>query len=145
MTCRSDRRRTTRADARGQGGFSLLETIVAFTILTLMFMAANATFGRGLQGLSAGQERLRMTILAESILAQYPYGLVSDSGTRGALSWTVTSVPYGQDLDADGKGATALPGALPRLSFVTVSVMNRDRPAHRAVEISTLMAAEHGP
>jgi general secretion pathway protein I len=56
--------------AKSQGGFSLLETLVAFTILALSVGVLLRIFGGGAQMTSKADEHARAVTLAESLLVE---------------------------------------------------------------------------
>lgn len=82
-----------------QRGFSLLEVLVAFTIMALSLGALYATLGGSLRSVARAGDVSRAALLAESLLAFYrqvPEGGIDVSGASedGALTWRVRSDPF---------------------------------------------------
>ena len=84
------------------GGFSLLEVLVAFTILAMLLAALFQVFSSGLHAARAGDRVTRATVIAQSRLAAV--GLeqpllegVSSGSTDDAYHWRVTVGEYLDD------------------------------------------------
>ncbi len=84
------------------GGFSLLEVLVAFTILAMLLAALFQVFSSGLHAARAGDRFTRATVIAQSRLAAV--GLeqpllegVSSGSTDDAYHWRVTVGEYLDD------------------------------------------------
>jgi len=83
-------------------GFSLLEVLVAFTILAMLLGALFQVFSGGLRAASAGERYTRATVIAQSRLAalgaEQPLREGVFSGTTDdAYGWRVTVSPYLDD------------------------------------------------
>ncbi len=87
---------------RGCRGFSLLEVLVAFTILAMLLGALFQVFNGGLRAAHSGDRYTRATVIAQSHLAalgvEQPLreGVLSGT-TDGAYHWRVTVSPYFDD------------------------------------------------
>jgi general secretion pathway protein I len=107
-------------------GFSLLEVLVAFTILALTVTALFRLFSGALTNVSAAEQASRAVLVAESVLAQAASGTLREgasSGTadEGRVSWTAQVTPYqppGVDPELE-KASEVVPQ---RLFRVTVNV-----------------------
>ncbi len=103
---------------RRQAGFSLLEVVVAFSILAFSLGVLYQAFGRGLGNLALSGRHGRAVVLAESILARHagarPLREGRTEGSDGPFRWRVEVAPH------DG-GATGLRLFRPYRLEVTVS------------------------
>jgi general secretion pathway protein I len=85
---------------RAARGFSLLEVLVAFVILSLVATALFRLFGGSLANVGAADDYSRALIVAESALAEaggaQPLREGSSSGSvdDGRYAWTATVAPY---------------------------------------------------
>ncbi|MCK5366299.1 MAG: prepilin-type N-terminal cleavage/methylation domain-containing protein [Gammaproteobacteria bacterium] len=83
-------------------GFSLLEVLVAFTILAMLLGALFQVFSGGLRAARSGDQYTRATVIAQSRLAavgvEQPLREGVSSGTDdGPYHWRVTVSPYLDD------------------------------------------------
>jgi prepilin-type N-terminal cleavage/methylation domain-containing protein len=75
-------------------GFSLLEVLVAMSILAVAMSSLYQAYGAGVRGLSAMDQHLQARLLAQSVLAEqtqsrkYVPGTVK--GRQGPYAWTLT-------------------------------------------------------
>lgn len=90
-----------RADPRcGQAGFSLLEVLVAFVILSLVATALFGLFSRALNNASAADDYSRAVLVAESAMAEAASARPLREATRqgsvddGRIEWTSRIAPY---------------------------------------------------
>jgi len=132
---------------RTQGGFSLLEVLVAFVILSLVVTALFALFGGALRNASTSEEWSRALLVAQSRLAEaasaQPLKEGSAAGTEpdGRISWQTAVAPYvapnpNPDLDR------ASDAMLTRLYRVSVEVRyTGDNGRPRTFGLSTLKLA----
>ena len=88
---------------RQAAGFTLLELVVAITLLALVLSALMPALQQGLSGLGRGSERAEALTLARSLLAvpsvdggQQPVE-ESTSGKSGEFEWSVSREPYLED------------------------------------------------
>ena len=86
-----------------QGGFSLLEVLVAFAILSISLGVLLQVFATGLRNASVADDYTRATLYAESILAAYGREAPLSEGVREGpindqFSWRGTVSAYTEDV-----------------------------------------------
>lgn len=128
-------------------GFTLVETLVAMTLLALLFGALLPVFQNGLAVLGRGDDQVRAVQLAQSLLARDAASLPADtdvpvparsSGEEGRYAWSVVREPYVH-------GDDALPLATRSgLTLVRVTALVTWAANEHGVRLSTL-ALEHAP
>jgi general secretion pathway protein I len=97
---RLPRRRRSDCPERPAGGFSLLEVLVAFVILSLVATAVFRLFSGALGNASAADDYSRAALVAESVLAEaaaaQPLREATQSGSAddGRIAWTTKVAPY---------------------------------------------------
>ncbi|MFO1395935.1 MAG: type II secretion system protein [Burkholderiales bacterium] len=113
--------------ARRHRGFSLIEVLVAFVILSLVATALFRLFSASLNNASAAEGYSRAVLVAESRLdaaaAQQPLKEAEDRGTDddGRIAWQTRVEPYVvPDLDRDLERASE--GLAMRMLRITVDV-----------------------
>jgi general secretion pathway protein I len=84
---------------RSQGGFSLLEILVAFTLFAMAMAVLMQIFSRGVNGASIADHYARATMYAESKLANVGIELplkegVSSGKFEDGFAWEVMIRPY---------------------------------------------------
>ena len=87
---------------RRQSGFSLLEILVAFSILALALGVLLQSFSTGMRGVTQSELYSRATLLAESLFAQAGRDeAMLDGELRGEFDdtfrWRVSLTPYETD------------------------------------------------
>lgn len=80
-------------------GFSLLEVLVAFVVLSLVATAIFRLFSGGLGNASAAEEYSRAILIAQSVQSEIAAttlreGTQSGSADDGRVQWTVQVLPY---------------------------------------------------
>lgn len=132
--------------ARGRSaGFTLLEIVVAFTLMALIVAVLLRVFSGGLQGIGLAEEYSRATSIAESMLARVGADIELKQGTtNGAVderfNWTVNIQPH----VLEEAGAADIPGATPSnilpvsLMEVVVDVVWSENGRDRRVKLTTL-------
>jgi general secretion pathway protein I len=83
--CGATRAPSARAVAATARGFSLLEVLVAFVILSLVATALFRLFGGALNNASAADDYSRAALLAESVLAETAAGPLREGATQGSV------------------------------------------------------------
>ncbi|MBI4011917.1 MAG: prepilin-type N-terminal cleavage/methylation domain-containing protein [Candidatus Rokubacteria bacterium] len=81
---------------REQGGFTLIEVLVALVILAVAVLAALQLFGGGLRLARASADHLEATLLASQKLAELGFQPLEEGttdGTEGEYRWTLHVVP----------------------------------------------------
>jgi general secretion pathway protein I len=96
--------RSTRAEETETGsGFTVLEVLIALTILAMAMSVLLAVFSQGLDRAHASTLRIRARDLAESLLARAetapPGTLANAQGRSGFLMWQVNLSPFGSPED----------------------------------------------
>ncbi len=87
---------------RRSGGFTLLEVLVAFTVLAISLGVLFEIFSTGMRASRSAEQYTRATLLAESKLAAIGIEVALEEGeTTGeygdGYDWRVTVRPYGVD------------------------------------------------
>lgn len=91
-----------------QCGFSLLEVLVAFTIMALALGALYQLSGSSMGNTAYLEKRTYAIIMAESLLARYnripPAGVHESGGNPGGFQWQLNSAPFEwqRQLESDG-------------------------------------------
>ena len=117
---------------RASAGFTLLEALIAITILALSLSALLSLYSTGLRGIAAIDGNMRARLLAQSVMAEMSHdralrpGRVQ--GRSDQFTWTLTVAPY----EVPEPGRQPGPWALHHLA-VTVSW-----PHGRQIELQTL-------
>lgn len=101
-----------RAPERGSDGFTLLEVIVALTILGMSFAALFAIFSQALaselsRDRAFAARTLAQSLMAEMVAAQSVGEGTSTGHTADGLSWQVRIEPYGSSNDDPKAGLEA--------------------------------------
>jgi general secretion pathway protein I len=118
-------------------GFSLIEVLVAFTIMALALGVVYQIFGRGAAAMTLGEEYAQAIAIAESRLAGAALPESSGSGRElDRYDWELRSEPVAPD---NGAAETAL-----ALKRIDVEVRWRSRGREHQVGLTTLkpVAAE---
>jgi len=81
-----------------QSGFSLMEILVAFSILSISLGALLSVFGQGLRIAATSKHYSEAAIIAESRFAEVgsvqPLESMHDQGSSGNYQWEVIIAPY---------------------------------------------------
>ena len=126
----------TRTIARGSGesGFTLIEVLVALTILSISLGALLAIFMQGLDRARESTSEAAARVLAQSLLAQAKTAqspsFGTSSGKINGLQWRTQIEPYGSAADQ---------GAWQRIpAHIVATVSWRGDGGLRSVSLSTL-------
>jgi general secretion pathway protein I len=132
-------------------GFSLLEVLVAFVVLSLVATALFRLFGGALGNAAAADEWSRATLIAETRLTMAanvePLREGSDQGneSNGRVRWETKVAPYDPPNTSDdiARASETMPT---RLYRVTVDVhFPSDNGGERTVSLATLRLAQRNP
>ena len=134
-----------------ESGFSLLEVLVAFVILSLVATALFRLFGGALGNAAAASEWSRALLVAQTRLAvaasALPLRESTDQGseTDGRVRWETKVAPYTPPNTTDDleRASEALPARLYRVS-VDVRFPS-DNGGERIVSLSTLKLGARNP
>jgi general secretion pathway protein I len=95
--------RVLRGSGSCQAGFTLIEVLVALTILSISMGVLLAVFLQGLDRSRESKYESAARVLAQSLLAQADTvanpSMGSSAGKSGELMWRMRVVPYGSDAD----------------------------------------------
>lgn len=123
-------------------GFTLVEALVAVTLLALLFGTLMPVFQQGLSVLERGDRRTRAVLIAQSLLERNTIPVnerqaVSEPETAGeedGFAWEVTREPYAGD---DGGPALELEST--GLALTLVRAWVRWQPEGNEVSLATLV------
>ena len=124
---------------RRQGGFSLLELLVAFVIMAFSLGMLYQAAGGTVRSLGDTEQHLRASMLAQSVLNSrdsVPETGWNESGRSAGLTWRVSSSPF-----ATGVDSTRAPG----LQQVQIVIAWTDRRGPRQLELNTLLPQAKPP
>ena len=122
-----------------QGGFSLLELLVAFVIMAFSLGLLYQASGGTVRTLADTEQHLRATVLAQSVLNSrdsVPESGWNESGQSAGFSWRVTSASFPTEV-SDPK-VTAL-------QQVEIVIGWTDRNGARQLGLSTLLPQAKPP
>jgi general secretion pathway protein I len=128
-----------RVSCRTQGGFSLLELLVAFVIMAFSLGMLYQASGGTVRALGDTETYLRATVLAQSILNSrdnVPEAGWNDSGESAGFAWRVSSIPFRTGV-SDPKA--------PPLQQVDIVIAWNERRGPRQLELSTLLPQAKNP
>jgi general secretion pathway protein I len=117
----------------GQRGFTLLELLVAFTIVAISLGMLYRASGAGARSVGDIERYQRAVVLAESLLAvrdSVPPQGWNQAGESAGYSWRVSSAPYPSAVENPN---------VPALHEITIAVAWRDAERPRQLEFSTLL------
>lgn len=123
-----------RGRAPRQGGMTLLEMLVAMTIMALSITIIYRAVGGSVRGVDQVGESQRAVAIMQSLLDAYPVvdpQRLSDGGQDGNLTWAVSASPYSGAASASGTPA----GDIPPLYVLRIDIHS---PAGRHWQAQTL-------
>lgn len=119
--------------ARIPRGFSLLEILVAFSIMGLALGALYQSLGGSVRGVAEAERQTRAVLTAESLLALYesvpPTGLQKEGTTVDGFAWRIMTEPYPVEMDLSPPW---------QLHALRAEVRWTDRGVERAFRLATL-------
>lgn len=130
--------RSARSRARGM---SLLELLVAFSILAISLGVLYKAIGAGARSVNLAERYQRAALLGESLLAMrdaVPEGGWSENGQSAGYEWSVRSVPFATE-------ASQRNPAVPVLHELEIEVGWRDQGALRTIRLHTLRPQRKTP
>ena len=130
--------------ARSEGGFTLIEVLVALAIIGLALGAVAGVFGVGLtahETISAAETALAVAEEQLTLAAATPRPGAANGVFANRFAWQTTVAPY---TDPEAKAADA-PTAMPPLYRIAVSVAWSDSGHTREVSLSTLRLGTPSP
>ena len=139
---RSDAQSPRRRGKR-EGGFTLLEILVAFTLMALIIAVLLRVFSGGLQGIGLAEDYSRATSIAESTMARVGADIELKAGSSSGevddrYRWNVELRPYDPPVDLQ-PGTTAVPFTLPVVMWeVIVQVGWSEYGKDRSLSLRTL-------
>jgi general secretion pathway protein I len=96
---------TARDVVNAEDGFTILEVLIALTVLAMSMAVLLAVFSQGLDRAHASNLRSEARDLAQAVLAREQAtpakSLVDANGQSGPLSWQVRLAPFGSIEDRD--------------------------------------------
>ena len=126
------RKRASAPASRASDGFTLLEALIAITILALSLSALLSLYSTGLRGVASIDDHMRARLLAQSVMAELSYdrGLRPGrvQGHSDPFTWSLTVTPF----EEAEPSRQSTPWSLHHLA-VTVSW-----PHGRQIELQTL-------
>ncbi|HEY7885234.1 MAG TPA: prepilin-type N-terminal cleavage/methylation domain-containing protein [Cellvibrionaceae bacterium] len=124
-----------------QGGFSLLEMVVAVAILGLSLGMLYQAAGGATRSISTSEDYSYAVVMAQSLLALHsevsPDGVNSSGATDDGYEWEVVSQPYLPDNGMNDEGTASLHWIDVRVSWGSF-VRPREFTLHSAVPVSVV-------
>lgn len=127
------------ASRRGQGGLTLLELLVAFSIMAMSLGLIYRILGSGASNVGNMERTQHAVVLAQSLLAlrdTVPEGGWHQAGESAGYHWQIRTTPY----------QTGISGpSIPLLHEVGISIAWAEGERQRSLEISTLRPQRRPP
>jgi len=119
-------------------GFTVIEVLVALTVLAMSAAVLLAVFSQGLDRARSNELRIEARNLAQSVLARAeaasPNSLANSAGRSGALAWDVHVSDYGSVEDREAWEFSPI--------AVTATVRWLDHGRRQSLSLSTLRLAQ---
>jgi general secretion pathway protein I len=124
-----------------QSGFTLIEVLVAFTILSISLAVVLNVFAGGLRQTDEGKEETIASALAQSMLARVGTDIPIRVGTSegrfdNGFTWRLSILPF-----ADGTDQSAVPVVAEK---VTVAVVWNSGANERSISLATIKLSPKG-
>ena len=114
---------------RGSSGFTLIEVLVAISVLAIVLGAIGAVVGNTVRTIRSVDRRLPLLDTAQSLIASLPTRDAlqpgTQSGTSGEFRWLIDAVLLNRNVPDDAKAAKWMPLA------ITVRVQGSEGPPVR--------------
>jgi general secretion pathway protein I len=124
--------RIARSDVRpprGSAGFTLIEVLIAITVLAVVLGAVGAVVGNTVRAIRSVDRRLPLLETAQSLIASLPTRDAlqpgTQTGTSGEFRWRIDAVLLNRNVPDDAKEAKWMPLA------ITVRVQGGEGPPLR--------------
>jgi general secretion pathway protein I len=125
--------RIARSDARpprGTAGFTLIEVLVAISVLAVVLGAIGAVVGNTVRTIRSVDRRLPLLETAQSLIASLPTRDAlqpgTQSGTSGEFRWRIDAVLLDRNVpDSAASTSTAAAGATPKVNWVPLAITVR--------------------
>jgi general secretion pathway protein I len=116
---------------RGTAGFTLIEVLVAITVLAVVLGAIGGVVGNTVRTIHSVDRRLPLLETAQSLIASLPTRDAlqpgTQSGTSGDFRWRIDAVLLNSNVPDNAAAAlsTAAAGAAPKVSWVPLAITVR--------------------
>jgi general secretion pathway protein I len=125
--------RIARSDARpprGTAGFTLIEVLVAISVLAVVLGAIGAVVGNTVRTIRSVDRRLPLLETAQSLIASLPTRDAlqpgTQSGTSGEFRWRIDAVLLDRNVpDSAASTSTAAAVATPKVNWVPLAITVR--------------------
>jgi general secretion pathway protein I len=116
---------------RGSSGFTLIEVLVAISVLAVVLGAIGAVVGNTVRTIRSVDRRLPLLETAQSLIASLPTRDAlqpgTQSGTSGEFRWRIDAVLLNRNVPDNAAAAlsTAATGAPPKVNWMPLAITVR--------------------